>query len=199
VSTQEGATPQTPSSPQPGEGKKSRAEVWAAPVLGFLGGIIVALIGLAGVVLVSDGGAGAEPPKITITNKDKISPEFGNPVKVEGEVENLGPGQTVWVFGSVPNENNSGIDPAIYAYPGPCPVDAKGKWTCPDIYLVTGAEDKDVGKKFKIFVSVLDDSDIARQIDLSIARDKGVFEAVPGASNHPPGVAEDSVVTVKKE
>ena len=96
VSTPVVAPPPTPPSPQPGEGKKSRAEVWAGPVLGFIGGIIVALIGLAGVILVTDGDTSPGPPKITITNKDKISPTFTNEVTIEGKVENLGPGQTVW-------------------------------------------------------------------------------------------------------
>lgn len=58
---------------------------------------------------------------------------------------------------------------------------------------------EDNGVKFKIFVSVLDDSDIAEQIELSIARSKDNYSAMRGITNEPPGVAKDEVVTVKKQ
>jgi hypothetical protein len=189
VSTPVVTPPPTPPSPQPGEGKKSLAEVWAGPVLGFIGGIIVALIGLAGVILVSDGGASPRPPEITITNKDELSPTVSGPVTLKGNVKNLGPGQTVWSF-DLP-AGSSGV----WAHDGPCPVDEEGNWTCP-VFDLGDLDGADNGKDFKIFAAVLDDSDIPQQIDMRLDRYKDLYN--PMKSPVPPAVAMDSVNTKKK-
>jgi hypothetical protein len=204
VTTSQSPAPQTPppkaSPQQPDEAKrKSWAEIWAAPLLAFLGGIAVALIG--GYFTLAVAGYGKSPApmptptpgpvKIMITNKDKISPDFINQVTIEGKVENLGPGQTVWAFDAERS------DMKISAHDGPCPVSAEGTFTC--LPIAVGDTKKDINQPFRLFVAVLDDSDIRQQIEMNIEREKdNRYRAMPGVIGHPPGAAEDSVDSIMK-
>ncbi len=192
--------PPAPPNPQPPNGDE-HAKNWTAIVVAVIGAIatiVAAVIGVAVGQQDSQAPAANQTPsasqgplKITITNKDDISPEFTNEVKIQGAVENLRPGQTVWAFDSNLDDRK------ISAHDGPCPVNDGGNFSCPPITI--GRTPEDNGVKFKIFVSVLDDSDIAEQIELSIARSKDNYSAMRGITNEPPGVAKDEVVTVKKQ
>jgi hypothetical protein len=51
-------------------------------------------------------------------------------------------------------------------------------------------------KPFRIWVAVLDDSDVPKQVELSIARSQGKYDAMSGAEG--PGLAKDFVDTVLK-
>ena len=136
--------------------------------LSFIGGLLVALIP----IWVGDDGP-PKDPEITITNKDKVVRNLSSEVTVEGKVENLGPGQTVWAFDRLAESGD------IYAR-ALCPADKEGRWTCPEFWVLT--PDGDKGKDVMVFVSVLDDEQIPKQM--------GRME---GVVNTPPGAARDSV------
>jgi hypothetical protein len=159
-------------------------------VISAIAGIVVGVLGLVGVLAASDGPSD-DPPKITITNKDQMSPELYGPVNIRGKVENLGPAQTVWAF-----DAHIPATLGVYAHGGPCPVNDDGEFACPAFPI--GDPESDLGKPFRIWVSVLDDSDVPQQVELSIARSQGKFDAMSGASE-PPGVAKDFVDTVLRK
>jgi hypothetical protein len=128
------------------------------------------------------------PVKVMITNKDEISPESTNEVKIEGKCRNLGPGQIVWAFDAEVS------DLKISAHDGPCPVNANGEFDCPPIFV--GDTEKDVNQPFRIYVAVLDDSQVRQQIDLNI---KGMKEGEAGGAKPPIPPSTTRAVPLEKE
>jgi hypothetical protein len=127
---------------------------------------------------------------ITITNEDEVRRDFSGEVILRGKVENLRPGQTVWAFERLLDA------PGITARGGACPVESDGTWVCPAFPVGTPGRDK--GVEFRLFASVLDDSDVPTQVELAFKRGQGQYGPMDQNSRTPPGLDYDHVDGSKK-
>jgi hypothetical protein len=183
----QGAPPPPPNAQQSSDDKeKGRkwTEVLLGPVLGFVGGILVVLIPIWW-----PDDKPHDPVEISITNKKELEKTHSHQVPVSGEVKNLKPGQTVWVF-DAPVE-----DPWVYAHDGPCPVDDNGKFDCGLIFI--GDPEADKGKQFTIFTAVLEETDIREEFLLWRDREDGKYGHM-GRKDQPPGVKYDTATTTRE-
>jgi hypothetical protein len=139
----------------------------------------------------TDAGEFAVEPSISITSpSDEGSvPEVLDDIRVTGQVSNLGPGQTVWVFDRAAVAND------LWTHDGPCPVGEDGTFTCPSLRLTTAPTDP-AGKEFRLYAAIIDDTDQLNLIWHQVRRAQNIWEPMWGRTE-PLGLAHDYVVVEK--
>ncbi len=169
----------------------SQSDAILAAIVGAIGVVVGALV-TAGVTLATsndkaDSGEAGSEPRISISSPaDEGSiPEVQGLITVTGQVSDLGPGQTVWVFDRAVDAND------LYTHDGPCPVDEEGGWTCPSFELSTDLDG--TGGEHRLYVAIVDDSDQRELIAYHGYRARGINQAIQGRTE-PPGLAHDYVV-----
>ena len=98
---------------------------------------------------------GKEPaPLLPVRLAFAASPRFASPSALQGHVEHLRAGTSVWTFNEPFGVDGTVPGGVVYAEPGPCPVDSDGNWSCNATYIGAPA---DIGHRFRLYAAVLTD------------------------------------------
>jgi hypothetical protein len=95
----------------------------------------------------------SRPPQIRSMAVDWVGRD--GEYNIEGVVDNLEAGQLVWSYNQPLDASQPG---SLYPQPGPCPVDASGRFSCDMGWAGEAGEE---GATFRVWVAIVTDEDAA--------------------------------------